>query len=81
MILGSKRSPLLPDVPTLAEAGADPGLSIYFCLFAPAKTPKPIIDKLNAEFVKALRSARGKTIVEPSTSAPKGIRPKSSADF
>ena len=47
-IAGPKRSPLLPDVPTLKEAGVD-GVEVqqWYGFFAPAKTPKPIIDQLN----------------------------------
>jgi tripartite-type tricarboxylate transporter receptor subunit TctC len=51
----SKRSALLPDVPTIAEAGLA-GFE-YFTwagIFAPKGTPKAIIDKLNAEAVKAV---------------------------
>jgi len=49
-----QRSPRLPNVPTLAELGFDPGIRAWFGLFAPGRTPKPVIDRLNAEFVKAL---------------------------
>jgi len=54
----SKRSEMLPDVPTMAEAGY-PGieLSAWFGLVAPAGTPQPVIDRLNAEFNKALKNA------------------------
>jgi len=47
-IAGPRRSPLLPDVPTLKEAGID-GVDVqqWYGFFAPAKTPKPIIDQLN----------------------------------
>ncbi len=47
-VAGPKRSALLPDVPTLKEAGVD-GVEVqqWYGLFAPAKTPKPIIDQLN----------------------------------
>jgi len=47
-IAGPKRSPVLPDVPTLKEAGVD-GVEVqqWYGFFAPAKTPKPIIDQLN----------------------------------
>ena len=56
-IAGSKRHPKLPDLPTMAEAGyRDVQMDQWFGLFAPAKTPAPIVRKLNAEFVKALRS-------------------------
>lgn len=54
--LGStKPSKALPGVPTLAEAGV-PGydMSPWIGVFAPAGTPKPVIDKLNAEINKAL---------------------------
>jgi len=46
---GTKRSAVLPDVPTASEAGV-PGYeaTIWLGLMAPAGTPKPIIDKLNA---------------------------------
>jgi tripartite-type tricarboxylate transporter receptor subunit TctC len=47
-IAGPKRSPMLPDVPTLKEVGVD-GVEVqqWYGFFAPAKTPKPIIDQLN----------------------------------
>ncbi len=49
-----KRLDVLPDVPTMAEAGggADTLVSTYFGFVAPAGTPKPIVDKLNQEFRK-----------------------------
>jgi tripartite-type tricarboxylate transporter receptor subunit TctC len=50
-----KRSTVLPDVPTIAEAGV-PGYdsTIWLGIMAPAGTPKPIVDKLNAEINKAI---------------------------
>lgn len=54
---GEKRSILMPDVPTLAEAGVrgvDPAYA-FWGILAPAGTPQPIIDKLHAELVKAIR--------------------------
>jgi tripartite-type tricarboxylate transporter receptor subunit TctC len=53
----AKRSPLLPNVPTMAEAGL-PGFEwqTWASLVAPVGTPKPIIDRLNAELVKAVNS-------------------------
>ena len=45
----------LPDVPTLREAKlADFEINAWFGVFAPAKTPKPIIDRLNAEMAKII---------------------------
>lgn len=54
-VTSAKRSPALPDVPTIAESGV-PGFdaSSWFILYAPAGTPKPIIDKLNATLREAL---------------------------
>lgn len=54
-VTGPKRSPLMPDVPTLAESGV-PGYSFetWFMVFAPAGTPPDIIDKLNATLGKVL---------------------------
>lgn len=55
---GTKRSSVTPDVPTLAEAGV-PGYAsgIWLGLMAPAKTPRPVLEKLNAEVNKLLSSA------------------------
>jgi len=54
---GSRRSPLAPDLPTVAESGV-PGYqaSIWNGLLLPAATPKSIVAKLNAEVVKVLRA-------------------------
>jgi len=56
-IASSKRSPQLPDVPTISEAGV-PGFEAvnWFGMFAPAKTPKAIITRVNEAVVKVLRS-------------------------
>ena len=52
---GKQRSTVMPNVPTVAEAGV-PGYeaTIWLGILAPAKTPKPVIDKLNAEIVKIM---------------------------
>jgi tripartite-type tricarboxylate transporter receptor subunit TctC len=54
----AKRSSVFPNVPTVAEAGI-PGyeLSGWYAVFVPAKTPKPVVDRLHAELVKALGQA------------------------
>jgi tripartite-type tricarboxylate transporter receptor subunit TctC len=53
-VTGTKRSPLLPDVPTVEEAGV-PGYSFYtwFGLWTPKGTPQPIIDRLHSAIQKA----------------------------
>ena len=52
-----KRSRAAPDLPTMQEAGvAGYEVAGWYGVLAPAKTPRPIIDKLNAEIVRILRS-------------------------
>ena len=55
-VLGAKRSPLLPSVPTVAESGV-PGYEFtnWFGLVAPANTPKNVVAKLHADVSKALQ--------------------------
>jgi tripartite-type tricarboxylate transporter receptor subunit TctC len=54
----SQRSPALPDVPTVAEAGY-PGfeVSLWLGVFAPAGTPRPVIDRLHKELLAIVPSA------------------------
>jgi len=54
-VTSATRSPLLPEVPTIAESGfPDFDVQSWFGLTAPAATPKPIVDRLNAELQKVL---------------------------
>jgi tripartite-type tricarboxylate transporter receptor subunit TctC len=56
-VTSSKRSAAEPNIPTVAESGV-PGFDVtaWYGVSAPAKTPRAIIDKLHAEFVRALKS-------------------------
>ncbi|HZM45196.1 MAG TPA: tripartite tricarboxylate transporter substrate binding protein [Burkholderiales bacterium] len=56
-VTGLKRSTAAPDIPTVNESGI-PGFEVttWYGVSAPAKTPRPIIDKLHAEIVRALKS-------------------------
>ena len=57
LVSTAERSPLLPEVPTGKESGLpDFVASSWYGFHAPAGTPKPIIDKINAEIAKALKS-------------------------
>jgi tripartite-type tricarboxylate transporter receptor subunit TctC len=58
---GAKRSPVTPNIPTVAEAGV-PGYEsgIWLGLMAPAKTPRPVLEKLNAEVNKVINSPETK---------------------
>lgn len=54
-VTSTQRLPLVPDIPTLAESGF-PGFNVDTCygMLAPAKTPQPIVQKLNTTLVKIL---------------------------
>ena len=55
-VSSAKRLPLMPDVRTLAEAGLpEAGYNFWVGAFLPAKTPQPIVDRLNREIVAALK--------------------------
>ncbi len=58
---GKTRSSVTPEIPTVAEAGV-PGYeaTIWLGLMAPAGTPRPVLEKLNAEIVKLINSAEVK---------------------
>ncbi|TWG89315.1 tripartite-type tricarboxylate transporter receptor subunit TctC [Cupriavidus gilardii J11] len=56
-VTGPKRSPLMPNVPTIAEAGLpDYAFETWFMVFAPAGTPQPVIAKLNTALNTALNA-------------------------
>jgi tripartite-type tricarboxylate transporter receptor subunit TctC len=61
-VTSAKRSSFTPDLPSIAEAGV-PGYetTAWYGIIAPAKTPRPIVAKLNAEVIRALDNAEVKT--------------------
>jgi tripartite-type tricarboxylate transporter receptor subunit TctC len=85
-LMSPQRSPTLPNVPTMAEAGlANLNLSAWVGLLAPAKTPKPIIDRLNRAVqtamdaeVKAKLASSG---IEVATSTPEELQRIIAADI
>jgi tripartite-type tricarboxylate transporter receptor subunit TctC len=78
----SKRASIMPDVPTLAEAGM-PGYDagIWIGLLAPAATPPSIIEKLSAAANDALNSEEVRTALKRQGTDPVGGTPKEFADF
>ena len=57
-VSGSRRAPVLPTVPTIAEAGVSGyDASTWYPLLAPAGTPAAVVDKMNAQLVAILASA------------------------
>jgi len=64
-LAATERHPVMPNVPTAAEAGvAGFDLTAWFALYAPAGTPKPIIDRLAAEAERIVQSPEFKARVE-----------------
>ena len=62
---GAKRAPQYPNVPTFKESGYDIEGAAWYALFAPAGTPKEIIDKIAAAAIDAVRQPDLKQKIEP----------------
>jgi tripartite-type tricarboxylate transporter receptor subunit TctC len=76
---GGKRASAFPEIPTVAEAGV-PGYDVggWFAIYAPAGTPKPIVDRLNREIGQALAApdVRNRLLglaLEPAISTPEEL--------
>jgi len=75
-----KRSPALPDVPTLDEAGLKGfNLGTWFGVLAPAATPKDIVSRLNADIVKIIESADFRKRMDDIGAGPVGNSPEQMA--
>lgn len=79
-VTSAQRSPVLPDVPTVAESGL-PGYSAatWFAMLAPAQTPQPLIQKINADANAVLklpevRAAFAADGTEPAGGTPEQLR-------
>ena len=81
-ITTSKRSKALPNVPTIAESGL-PGYEVtpWFAVFVPAATPKPIVNKLNAALLDALKSPEIKAKFDGIGAEPLGTTPDELASY
>ena len=77
-----ERSPVAPEVPTVAESGY-PGFEAlaWHGILAPAKTPPAVIQKLNAEIVKALADPATKELLEKQAMQTVGNSPEAFAAF
>jgi tripartite-type tricarboxylate transporter receptor subunit TctC len=80
-VTGLQRSPYLPEVSTLAEQGLDPKLQNWFGVFAPAQTPRAIVERLNTEFLKALHAPRFEEFLKAQAFDPVGNSPEAFAEF
>jgi tripartite-type tricarboxylate transporter receptor subunit TctC len=81
-VTGAKRSPQLPDVPTFREAGL-PGVESYawYGFFAPAKTPRDVVNKLNAESLKVMKTPEFQAVLRDTGSDYVGDTPENFARF
>jgi tripartite-type tricarboxylate transporter receptor subunit TctC len=81
-VTNTRRSSSMPDVPTLAESGLPGYESVTWqAIFAPAGTPAPIVQRLNAEIGKALQSPEVKTRLESTGSELEGGTPEQLREF
>ena len=81
-VTGGKRSLKLPDVPTVAEAGV-PGYDFvsWYILLAPAKTPKPVLEKVNAELRRMATLPDFKARIEDTGGEVASMTLKQSSDY
>jgi tripartite-type tricarboxylate transporter receptor subunit TctC len=77
-VTSAKRSPLVPDIAAIAETVPGYEFIGWYSIFAPAKTPAPIVDKLHDQIVKTVTSPEmrerfGELGIDPATSTPKEL--------
>ena len=76
-VTAPKRNALVPEIPTLSESGL-PGFdtATWYGTFAPAKTPRELVIKLNEDFVKAIRSPEVRSNLEQQGYGVEGSSPE-----
>lgn len=74
-VTGTTRHPDFPEIPSLGELDSDPEMDNYFALYAPAGTPRPIVDLLSKEFSKAMQAPSLQRVVKENFLAVVGNRP------
>ena len=85
-VTSAKRSPAAPDIPTVAETLPGFEASSWFAIFAPAGTPRPLVDRLGAEVLRVYRlpdvQERMKTLgLEPVLSTPEQLASYQAAEI
>jgi tripartite-type tricarboxylate transporter receptor subunit TctC len=75
-VTGARRSPAVPEVPTMIESGVKGyELYVWMGMLAPKATPAPVIERLHREFVIALRAPAVKSFMEAAAIEPVGSTP------
>lgn len=80
-VLSPERLALLPEVPTLRQQGVDLSVSILQAVFAPARTPAPVVARLNAAMIEAMRAPSMLEILRLQASAPEAGPPEALAEL
>jgi tripartite-type tricarboxylate transporter receptor subunit TctC len=81
-VTSKDRSPVAPNVPTIAESGyAGFDAVAWHGIMAPARTPPPVIARLNAEVVKALKDPDTIKLIQAQAIEPVGNSPEAFASF
>ena len=77
-LTSAKRSPVLPNIPTLAEQGVKgmEDINSWVGLFAPAGTPAPIVKRLYSEIAKIMATREMRTLVEGQAAEPMALTPE-----
>jgi tripartite-type tricarboxylate transporter receptor subunit TctC len=81
-VTSAKRVKSMPELPTVAESGV-PGYEAisWYMLLVPGKTPAPIVSQINAESVKAIKSADMIDMLARAGTEPLGNTPRQAAEF
>jgi tripartite-type tricarboxylate transporter receptor subunit TctC len=77
----AKRSPQIPDVPTIAETLGDFDLGLLSGLWAPAGTPRAVVDRLYAEVTRAVEQPKVKEILAANSAIPGRMNPQEFGDY
>ena len=77
----AKRAPQIPDVPTLSETLGDFDLGLLSGLWAPAGTPRAIIERLHAEILRAVEQPKVKDILTANAAIPGRMNPQEFTDY
>lgn len=80
-VLSPKRQALFPDLPSIAEAVPGYGVNNWYGFFLPAKTPRPIVDRLNAEINRILKMPDIITLHNAGGIVPLGTSPEDFSKF
>ena len=81
-VLDIRRNAALPHVPTSAEAGMEKLVAVnWYALLAPAGTPRAIVERLNAESVKAMNTPESRSALAAMGGEPASASPAETAEF